>query len=111
MLAELSKFLGFARLRTTTYHPQVSGKIERSHRSLNAYLAASPLPWTQALPVVLFSHIILPKAMGISPFQLITRSDAFVPTIFTGKQRQTFTRDHVSKVATHLQLLQFTTLH
>ena len=109
MFAELSKLLGFARLRAATYHPQVSGKYERSHRYLKASLAASPLPWTQASPVVLFSHIGLPNAMGISPFQLITRSDAFVLTIFTGKQRQTFTRDCLSKLATHLQLLQFTT--
>ena len=109
LFAELSKLLGFARLRTTPYHPQANGKIERYHRTLKASLAASPLPWTQALPVVLFSHRILPNSMGISPFQLVTGSDAFVPTIFKEKQRQTFTRDYVSKLATHLQLLQFTT--
>ena len=47
--------------------------------------------------------------MGISLFQLVTGSDAFVPTIFREKQRQIFNRDYVSKLATHLQLLQFTT--
>ena len=82
LFAELSKLLGFARLRTTPYHPQANGKIERYHRTLKAPLAASPLPWTQVLPVVLFSRRILPKATGISPFQLVTGSDAFVPTIF-----------------------------
>ena len=108
LFAELSKLLGFARLRTTPYHPQANGKIERYHRTFKASLAASPLPWTQALPVVLFSHKILPNAMGIYLFQLVTGSDAFGPTIFKEKQRQTFTRDNVCKLAMHLQLLQFT---
>ena len=33
LFAELSKLLGFARLRTTPYHPQAIGKIERYHRT------------------------------------------------------------------------------
>ena len=59
LYAELAKLLGFARLRTAPYHPQANGKIERYHRTLKASLAASPLPWIQALPVVLFSHHIM----------------------------------------------------
>ena len=47
--------------------------------------------------------------MGISLFQLVTGSEAFVPAIFKEKERQTFTRDYVSKLSTHLQLLQVTT--
>ena len=68
LFAELSKKLGFARFRTTLYHPQANGKIERYLRSLKVSLAASPLPWTLALPVILFSQKILLNAMGISHF-------------------------------------------
>ena len=108
MFAELADLLGFARLRTAPYHPQANGKIERYHRTLIASLAASPLPWIQALPVVLFSHHIIPYSQRVSLFQKVTGSDAFVPNIFGKDTPPRFTREIVSKMSTHLQLLEFT---
>ena len=108
LFAELAKLLGFARLRTAPYRPQANGMIERYHKTLKASLAASPLPWIQALPVVLFSHHIIPISQQVSPFQMVTGSDAFVANIIGNDTPPRFTRDFVSKLSPHLQLLDFT---
>ena len=47
--------LGVKRARTTAYHPQSNGMVERLHRQLKAALKAQPNPssWMDALPLVL----------------------------------------------------------
>lgn len=52
---ELMAILGIQRMRTTAYHPQSNGCIERWHRSLKASLAAHmDIPnWNRLLPTVL----------------------------------------------------------
>ena len=104
---ELSKTLGFVRLRTTAYHPQANGKVERYHRTMKASIMASNMPWTQALPVVVFAHRITPNENGISPFQLVTGTNALVPACVKSQTNQKFTREFVSKLAQNLQHLQF----
>ena len=108
MFAELAKLLSFARLRTAPYHSQANGKDERYHRTLKASLVASPLRSIQALQVVLFSHHIIPISQGVSPFQMVTGSDALVPNIFGNDTPPRITRDYVPNLSTHLQLLEFT---
>ena len=46
---------GIIRNRTTSYHPQSNGMVERFHRQLKAAIMAheSPNPWTITLPAVL----------------------------------------------------------
>ena len=52
---ELMKYLGTIRLRTTSYHPQANGLIERFDRQLKAVLRAQSTPdsWTESLSLVL----------------------------------------------------------
>lgn len=46
--------LGIRRVRTTAYHPQSNGKIERFHRTLKTAITAHNKPdWLSALPAVL----------------------------------------------------------
>ena len=92
LFAELAKLLGFAHMRSAPYHPQANGNIERYHRTLKASLAASHLPWIQALPVVLPSHHIIPNSQGVSSFQMVTGSDAFVPNIFGNDTTKIYSR-------------------
>lgn len=56
LFAQLMKFLGIHKLRTTPYHPQSNGKVERWHRSLKSALSArlNGKSWVAELPTVLF---------------------------------------------------------
>ena len=48
LFAQLSQTLGFCRLRTTSYHPQSNGNVERFHRTLKAALMSSKTDWIAA---------------------------------------------------------------
>ncbi|GBL73846.1 Transposon Ty3-I Gag-Pol polyprotein [Araneus ventricosus] len=50
----LTKFLGTARQRTTSYHPAANGQVERFHRQLKtAIMAHEKVQWSSALPTIL----------------------------------------------------------
>ena len=53
--AGLCNQFGIVRNRTTSYHPQWNGMVERFHHQLKAAIMAheSPNPWTLTLPTVL----------------------------------------------------------
>lgn len=54
LFKQLSTLLGITHLRTTPYHPQSNGQIERVHRQLkSALLCTYQKLWTEALPIVL----------------------------------------------------------
>ncbi|KAG6453520.1 hypothetical protein O3G_MSEX008200 [Manduca sexta] len=57
VFSKLMKFLGIHKIRTTPYHPQSNGIVERWHRSLKAALMArlhNRTTWVDELPTVLF---------------------------------------------------------
>lgn len=54
LFSSLAQLIGAKRIRTTPYHPQSNGLIERFHRTLKtALMCNDSTPWTRRLPAVL----------------------------------------------------------
>ena len=82
LFANLSRKLGFIRLRTTAYRPQCNGMIERQHRTLKSILRAYRGNWIDALPFALFAmHISPSDPQQCSPFTLVTGATPLIPPI------------------------------
>ena len=71
---ELHKSLGIKSLRTTSYHPQANGMVERLHRTLKERLmACAPASdWMSTLPLVLLGlRSSVREDSGTSPAELV----------------------------------------
>jgi cleavage and polyadenylation specificity factor subunit 1 len=77
----LSSAVGFHRLRTTAYHPQCNGKIERAHRTLKTMLKARGPSWLDNLPLALLAMHVAPDDDGISPFTRLTGENPMLPRV------------------------------
>ncbi|XP_067303559.1 uncharacterized protein [Pseudorasbora parva] len=76
MMADLCRLLKVQQLRTTVYHPQTDGLVERFNQTLKQMLrrvaAEDPRDWDKMLPYVLFGIREVPQAStGFTPFELL----------------------------------------
>ena len=70
----LTDLLGSNSVRTTAYHPQSNGLVERFHRQLKASFKAQPEPhrWTEHLPLVLLGiRATVKEDVGCTPAELV----------------------------------------
>ena len=81
LFGELSKLIGFHRLRTTAYHPQCNGLIERSHRTIKNALMSKKKSWLSSLPIVLLGLRCIENENGFSPFNAVTGTNILVPQL------------------------------
>ena len=79
LMQHLSSVIGFHRLRTSAYHPQCNGMVERFHRTLKTSLKARKEDWLIALPSVMLALRCIPNEHGICPFTAVTGSSPLMP--------------------------------
>ena len=109
LFKSLSSTLGFSKLRTTAYHPQCNGLIERQHRTLKTILRAHKESWLKMLPVALFAMRITPSSStDLAPFTMVTGAIPFVPTALLNRPRnQQEACEFTRNLVTHMQSLEF----
>ena len=79
---ELSKVVGFERLRCSPYHAQANGILERFHRTLKTALKAQKQDWLVSLPLVELSLRAIPNDSGSCPFTVVTGSPILAPHMY-----------------------------
>ncbi|VUZ42725.1 unnamed protein product, partial [Hymenolepis diminuta] len=105
--SELTNPLGTNRIRTTAYHPQANGSVERSHRQLKAALTTHSGP-TRLVSNSIFiptdlkscSHIFLPHDAARKTLQSIY--DSLFPVLQKGQKTFTIPQNGKESVASWL---------
>ena len=85
---QLMHFLGSARSRTTAYHPEANGLVERFHRQLKASLRATApsTQWIEALPMVLLGlRSSIKEDLGCCTAELVYGTTLRIPGEFFNK--------------------------
>lgn len=103
LFSSLTRLVRIKRIRTTPYHPQSNGLVERWHRTLKAALMCnSQTPWPELLPTVLLGlRTTYKEDLKASPAKMlfgaplripgeffVTDSIAADPQVFISKFRQ-----------------------
>lgn len=81
---QMAKLLDIKHIKTTPYHPQSNGGIERYHRTLGQYIRSyvqkSPMTWNKYLQYFAFSHnIAIHSTTGYAPHSLVFGFDIEIP--------------------------------
>ena len=105
LLTEVCKLLNIHKTRTTPYHPQCDGLVERFNRTLLNMLARStkdhPFDWEMQLPKVCMAYnTSVQSSTGYSPFFLMFGRKAKLPIdlMYGFQQAQTTTNEYVAEL-------------
>lgn len=89
LFGELLKSVGCNHFKTTSYHPQSNGIIERWHRTFKAaILCCSTERWLEHLPIILLGLRVTHKAdINASPAELVYGTTLTIPGEFLVEDR------------------------
>lgn len=84
LFMELNKLLGTQKLRTTAYHPQANGMVERWHRTFkNAIKCHANNRWIETLPTIMLGlRSIILENINASPAELVYGTNLRLPCHF-----------------------------
>lgn len=87
---ELCNLLGMTHVRTTSYHPQSNGMIERFHRTLKASLMAyKPNEWTDKLPLIMLGlRSVFREDIKCCPAELVYGTTLRLPGQFFSRNEE-----------------------
>lgn len=93
LFAELCRLLGTKRIRTTSYHPQANGLVERFHRQVKAAIKCHDgSDWVSILPIVLLGiRTAFKEDLGATTAELVYGTGLRLPAEFflTSEQNPT----------------------
>ncbi|KRZ16043.1 Retrovirus-related Pol polyprotein from transposon, partial [Trichinella zimbabwensis] len=111
LVTELCKLLGIEKIRTTAYHPQCDGMVERFNRTLAMMLTtameeAQDDDWETQIPQVCFAYnASVHETTGYAPFEMFGRPPRLpVDAAFnTNLGEATTTSKYVEELAAHFR--------
>lgn len=80
VMTAICQMLGTKKTRTTAYHPEGNGSLERFHRNLKDRLRCSKRNWKEVLDEVLFEYRIMPNSTGEAPIKRLMGFDVPIPS-------------------------------
>lgn len=81
VVSTISDLLGIKKSRTTAYHPEGNGTVERLHRTLKDRLRCNGSNnWKDLIDEVLFEFRIVPNSTGNSPMKTLFGFDVCIPS-------------------------------
>ena len=81
---QLMSFLGSKRVRTTSFHPQANGMVERFHRQLKTALKSHPTSWMDSLPLVMLGvRTALKEDMHFTSAEMVYGTTLRIPVNFS----------------------------
>ena len=84
LIQNLSKMLGFAKIRTTPYRPQSDGMVERFNRSLlnmlSAFVSERATDWDEHIPYVMMAYrSSRHDSTGCTPYSMVYGRECTLP--------------------------------
>ena len=107
LFSHLSSLLGFHHIRTTGYHPQSNGMIERFHRTLKSAIKTRKQNWFISLPIVLLGYRMTPNSSEFSPFTAVTGSFLLSPRPLISPADDSSSHEIINTFAKEMNSLDF----